>query len=207
MKIKSFVALSALTFAANAMAGDLYVVGSIGQSKVKDFNKNALDADLAADFGAVSSSDDRSDTAYKLQLGYQINKNFAVEGGYVDLGKVTYAATVTGGTLNVDVKSSGWNLAAVGILPLNEQFSLFGKLGAIHATTKLGAQGTGVVSGWAEPGKESGWSANYGLGASYNINKQVAIRAEYERFDSLGGDNVGGKSDVDLFSVGVAYKF
>lgn len=33
-------------------------------------------------------------------VGYRFNQNFAVEGGYVDLGKASYSANFTGGNAN-----------------------------------------------------------------------------------------------------------
>lgn len=205
MKIKSLVALSALAFAASsAMAGDWYAVGAIGQAKVKDFNQADLDAEVLdiAGVAPTSSSVDKTDTAYKLQAGYQFNKNFALEGGYFNLGKATYSAAYTGGNANAAFKVDGWNLSAVGILPLNEQFSLFGKLGAAYNTVKASAN-VGTNSG---SDKDSNVGAVYGIGASYNLTKQIALRAEYEIYDKIGGDDTG-KSKVDVWSLGVAYKF
>lgn len=209
MKIKSLVALSALAFAASsAMADGWYAVGSIGQAKIKDIDQAGIDAELI-DNGVtgLSSSADKTDTAYKLQAGYQFNKNFALEGGYFNLGKATYAAAFTGGVANASVKADGWSLSAVGILPLNEQFSLFGKLGAAYNTVKANATGTGGGSTITWSDKDSNVGAVYGIGASYNLTKQIALRAEYEVYDKIGKDDTTGESKVDMWSLGVVYKF
>jgi OOP family OmpA-OmpF porin len=208
MKIKSLFALSAFTFAASsAMAGDWYAVGSIGQAKVKDFNQSELDAELRGlGVTGLTSSLDDSDTAFKLHAGYQFNRNFALEGGYLNLGKANYSARFTGGTASAELKTDGWSLSAVGILPLNEQFSLFGKLGAAYNTVKVNIAATGPGGNAAVSDKDSDVGAVYGLGASYNLTKQIALRAEYEVYDKIGGNETG-KSKVDVWSLGIAYKF
>ena len=86
-------------------------------------------------------------TGYKLFGGYKFNKNFALEGGYFDLGKFGFTATtVPAGTLNGNIKLKGLNLDAVGILPIAEKFSAFGRVGLNYAQAKDSFTGTGAVS-------------------------------------------------------------
>ena len=62
------------------------------------------------------------DMSFKILGGYQINRNFGVELGYTDFGKVSVAP-------GIDVKGNAIELVGVGTLPLNDKFSLIGKLG------------------------------------------------------------------------------
>lgn len=203
------VAAAALSAPSFAETSSWYAGVAAGASRT-DINKNSLNATGVA---TNNVSTDETDTAYKLFAGYTFNKNFAVEGGWADLGKFSFNNTTTGpaGTASGTLKANGWFVTAIGILPLNEQFSLFGKLGAINSTVKSQASTTGgltfVGGGNSFSSKKSDWSATYGIGAQYNITKAVAVRAEWERFDSLnGGDNIG-KGDVDLLSIGLTFKF
>ena len=208
MKIGAIVVSSVLALGSTAaLADNFYVLGSVGQSKVKDLHKSDIDSELTgAGATGLQSSIDRTDTAYKLQAGYQFNKNFALEGGYFNLGKAAYSASYTGGAANASVKADGSNLSAVGSLPISDAFSVFGKLGAAYSTVKADVTATGPGGTAAGSAKDSKWGAVYGLGLNYNLTKQVALRAEYEIYDKVGGDNTG-KSKVDVLSVGVAYKF
>jgi len=207
MKKLALVALFAATVAAPAFAGDVYVVGSVGQSTM-DINKGELDSALtSAGATGVSSSLDKTDTAYKIQLGYQFNQYFAVEGGYVDLGKGTYSASFTGGSAHADAKASGVNIAAVGILPLGESFSLFGKLGFIDAKVETSVSANGPGGSASGSVSSTKWKNNWGVGATYNVNKQLGVRVEYEQFNKLGDSNTTGEADVNLLSAGVVYKF
>ncbi|MBA3903537.1 MAG: hypothetical protein C0522_07685 [Rhodocyclaceae bacterium] len=206
--MKKLAAIALLTLsAAPVFAGDIYVVGSVGRSSA-DINKNDIDSALvSAGATGVSSSLDKNDTGYKLQLGYQFNQNFAVEGGYIDLGKATYSASFTGGSASASVKATGWNVAAVGILPINDAFSVFGKVGTIDAKVEANVSASGpggTASGSASATK---WKTLWGVGATYNISKQVGVRVEYEQFNNLGDKNTTGEADVSLVSAGVVFKF
>ncbi len=53
----------------------------------------------------------------------------------------------------------------------------------------------------------SGTDLAYGLGANWQINKTISLRAEWERFQDLGGKNGLNKADVDLYSLGAVFHF
>jgi len=184
----TILVLSGLVAATQAPAQGFYIGGSVGQS---DFDKSNAVPDLI-----TSGSVDGTDTGYKIFGGYQFNQHFGLDLAYVDLGKAGYSGTfsgasVTGGT----VKTSGLNFSAVGTLPLGTSFALFGKVGFFVWEAKA----NDVTGGVPFSGKEDGTDLSYGLGASYNITKNVSVRAEWERFKAVG--------DIDLLSVGLVYKF
>lgn len=207
---KGIVALVSVIIAGSAsiaQAGDFYVMGAVGRTSL-DVNKGDIDnAVRSAGATALSSSLDKNDTGYKVQLGYQVNPYFAVEGGYVNLGKANYRASFTGGTANAEVKADGWNIAALGIYPFNDQFSIFGKLGVIDAKVTASATATGPAGSATASDSSTKLKPNYGIGAMYNVTKAVAIRAEYERFNKLGNSSTTGEANIDLLSLGVSYKF
>lgn len=200
--LASLVAASMMAFAGSALAGDWYAAGSVGSSSV-DVSKTDLDGQMvSAGFTGVSSSLDKNDTAYKLQLGYQFNPNFALEGGYVDLGKAKYSVSYTGpvaGSGQAEISAKGWNVNAVGIIPLSNDFSVLGKVGLIDAKVE--------ISGPAGSVSDTSWKATWGVGGAYNFSKTMAVRLEYDRYSKLGNNNTTGEGDVDLWSVGLVYKF
>jgi OOP family OmpA-OmpF porin len=140
------VALITLSAASTVFAADdsgAYILGAVGVSRVS-IDKAAFDDTLnSVPVTGLSSTTDERDTGYKLQLGYKLNQNFAIEGGYVDLGEFAYNASFTGGTAKATVKASGWNLVAMGILPLGDTYSLLGRAGMIHAKLDATASATG----------------------------------------------------------------
>lgn len=205
MKKTALIALL-LAFAAPAMAEGFYVLTSVGQTKT-DLDQGYLDgADRA--LPGFQSSTDKTDTGYKLQLGYQFNQYFALEGGYVNLGKATYQGSAAGiGNKSVEFKASGVNLDAVGILPLNDRLSVFAKAGAIYAKVERNASRHNGLGNFSSSTDSTDLKGTWGLGASYDLSKNLAVRAEYEQFHKLGKDDQTGEANVDMLSVGIACKF
>lgn len=146
----------------------------------------------------IAGSTDKKDTAWKLFGGYQFNKNIAIEGGYVDLGK----ASVTGPGGMATLDSKAWQVGAVGSLPLSQQFALTGKLGIARTST----DGSGSIGGAPFAGSDHNTAPTYGLGMRYDLTQTVALRGDWDRY-RLSNGGVGGKSDSDLFTVGAQFKF
>jgi len=189
-----------------AMADDSFWYGgiNIGRSKAKIDDARITSQLVGA--GPVSITDNNSDTGYKLFGGYQINKNFALEGGYFNLGKFGYTATVPApGTLSGNIKLQGLNLDAVGILPITEKFSAFGRLGVQYAQAKDSFAGTGAVTVTNPNPSKNATNYKAGVGVQYDFTQSLGMRAEAERYRI--DDAVGNKGDVNMYSVGLIYRF
>lgn len=206
----AFCSLLMIGSTAQAAEG-FYVLGSVGQSRFHDdaskSDKDAYLADLIGDEPDSSKQDDK-DTGYKVQVGYQFNDNFAVEGGYFDLGEQVYTASygVDGGAKS-KMSAEGWNIDALLTLPINAGVSLFAKVGA--ASAKLEVKDSIDAFGYADSAseKETKVAAKFGVGVAYNFFEGWSARVEAERYSNLGDSNSTGKADVDLYSAGVSYKF
>lgn len=207
--IRSLCIVPAALFAvsiAHAQSTPWYGGISAGQSKIK------IDDSSAAVTGATAStlSKDENDTGLKLFGGYRFNRNFALEGGYVDFGKFSATRNVTApvvGSAKADIKSSGLYIDAVGILPLaNDKLDLFGKVGAIYTTTKSSFSATGPITAAGNEKKNEGdWK--YGLGAEWHFTPALGLRGEWERALKVGDPNKTGEGDIDLVSVGLTWRF
>ena len=159
---------------------------TVGQTDVKD-----------VDCGGLSC--DKKDTAFRILGGYQINRNFAAELGYHDLGKVTFS----GSGVSANIKANVWELVGIGAYPFANQFSGYGKLGAYHGEAKLSASIAGLGSGSL---KETNTDLTFGLGVQYDVSRELGIRGEWQRYGKVGGGAIG-KSDIDVISVGVVWNF
>src|SRR4029077_202025 len=74
---------------------------SIGESKAKIDDARITDSLLGSGLTTTSMSNDTHDTGYKLFGGYKFNKNFALEGGYFNLGEFGFTSTTNpAGTLS-----------------------------------------------------------------------------------------------------------
>lgn len=208
MKLKYLCALAAAS-ASTLASAQWYAAAAIGTT-----NTSISTTELAV-AGATASSISRKedDVGYKLQLGYQFNRNFALEGGYLDLGKFNATRNVTApavGSVRGDAKADGWNLMAVGILPMADRIALLGKIGTIYSTTKVDLSTTGAVT--LAPGilpsySKSEFNLAYGLGLQYDINKSLSVRAEWESFADLRASDAASKSTVNLYALALLVRF
>ncbi len=179
---------------------------NIGQSAADIDHGRIRSGLLSSGFTTTSITDDDRDTGYKLFGGYQINKYFALEAGYFDLGKFEFTATtVPAGTLRGNIKVKGLNFDAVGIFPFNERFSVFGRVGLSYAEAKDSFSGTGLVTAQNSNPSKSDTNYKLGLGLQYHFTKSLGMRAEAERYRI--NDAVGNKGDIDLLSIGLVYRF
>jgi OOP family OmpA-OmpF porin len=174
--------------AASQASAQAYLGGSIGQSDIDDEITSGL---------ITSGSADGKDTAFKIFGGYMFNRNFGVEGAYVDLGEVSYsgffgAAPVTGGSVEV----TGLNISAIGAYPVNEQFSVFGKIGLFMWE----AEASDTTGGAPFSASDDGADVSFGVGVSYNFTRNLGVRAEWEMFKT-------DDADATLLSVGVVWRF
>ncbi len=143
---------------------------------------------------------------YKLFAGYDFNRFFALEGGYFDPGRFGYlAGTTPAGQLRGNMRLNGVNLDALGFLPFTPKFSAFGRFGVNYAKVRDSFVGTGAVNALTPDRNQRDANYNFGFGLQYGFTSFFAMRAEAERFRI--NDPVGPNGDVDLYSIGLLYKF
>jgi OOP family OmpA-OmpF porin len=165
-----------------------YIGATVGQSKVKDF------------CGGIGVSCEDTDTALRLLGGYQFNRNFALELGYSQLGE----ASISSGGLFAKVEATAWELVAVGMLPVADRFSIYGKIGMYRADSDFS---TNIVfPGIPQSFSESNNDLTFGFGLQFDISRNFGVRAEYQRYQDVGGPEIG-ESDLDVMSIGVVYRF
>ena len=131
--------------------------------------------------GIGSARTDTHNTSGKIYGGFQFNPTWGIELGYTDLGKYKGA----------NVEST--TLSGVGTLPMGQNWSLFGKLGAASNQPHFGGAG-----------RHS--DVLLGIGLGYSINKNVSARLEFENFGKLsnvGGSNSNGRN----LGLGLQYAF
>jgi OOP family OmpA-OmpF porin len=143
--------------------------------------------------GAGSST--YTDTAYKLLGGYAVNKNFAVEAEYINLG--TFKGSV------VNAAATGYGMSAVGTLPVAESFSLYGKVGFSSVTTTLSVSPGFVL---LVPASQSKSGVSFGLGGQFNVSQNAAIRLSLDSYQyAAGGNALVGRAGV--YGVSGVFKF
>ena len=223
MRLKSpFAALSCagVLFASSAQAIEpgWYLLAFGGESSASGASENQATENLVAFFESSgvdvldsTASIDDSDTGFGLGGGYQMNDHFALEFAYVDLGSANYSFSATledgdGDQAEADVElessADGPVLSALGIWPIGERFSLFGRVGF----SLMNAKGTARVTIGDQTSRANQDSQKadpmFGVGAEYNLGKHFAVRLAWDRYLDVGTNDTTGDIDADLFSLG-----
>lgn len=179
-KIALAVLLSAVAAPVFAVADDMHMYAGVkaGQAK-SDIEPGTLNG------GTASSS---NPTGWGVFIGHSFNPNFAVEAEYLNLGEIKLGSNTA--------KSTGFSVSGVGTLPLNEQFSLFGKVGYATITGKPGGAYTGSDA--------KSEALTFGVGGQFNLSSAVGIRLGWDKYKfndtSLSGN-------ASLVSIGALVKF
>lgn len=163
-----------LVAAASSACAQFY--GELGYTALSYKESGAPDADLGL-LGAT--------------IGYEINKNLAVEGL---LATGISDDTVQVGAVNVKVKNKdtyGFFLKPKAIVAENLEVSA--KLG--WAKSKIEASSLGVTA------SDSGSDFAYGVGVQYSVTPTAYITGGYSNFYNKDG------TKVDGWNIGVGYKF
>lgn len=143
--------------------------------------------------GATSS--DGTKAAGKIFVGADVNQTFGVEAGH-SMSKADHTYSLAGVNGTAETKTRRSYLAAKATMPVNEQFSVYGKLGAAHVKTKAASPTVGS-------GSESDNGVYAGVGAQYAMTENVALSLEYERYGKK--KDFGAKPDA--VSVNAKYSF
>lgn len=141
-------------------------------------------------------STDEEDSSIRLFGGFQVDKNFSIEFAYIDFGEASAVESSFGIIDTFTAEVTGIEFTAVGYIPVNKDFSVFGRGGLIlwDSDVQVCLAGLGCASG-----SDDGNDLVLGLGARYNFNKKFGVRAEYTLYDI---DKIeAGTGDFSVLSV------
>lgn len=189
--IPGIVLVLGLAAAAPAAAQDsgIYLGASLGTGESKNTCR-----------GIAGACDD-NDTAYKLFGGYQMNRNLAWELAYGYLGDVTASGSdALGNPINFEVTNKALDFSGIVTLPVNDRFAVFGRLGIYRSQVELRGN-LGALQGG-----DHNTSFTWGLGLRFDLWRAIAVRAEWQHYPNIGGDNAG-VDDMDLLTLGLVMRF
>ena len=163
----------------------IYVEGNVGYGKV-----NAKQTPGTNSFSNTGFT-------WNGNLGYQFAKYFAIEAGYTSFSNVKETA----GSDTVTVTPYGVDLLAKGILPLNSQFSVFAKAGAMYLHTVASVAGLSAY--------RYNYVPEFAVGTEYYVtqNIDVALEAVATLGVKAGSGNEVAMPQTYAGYVGMGYKF
>ena len=124
----------------------------------------------------------RKDNGFTAFFGYDLNKRFAIEVGYNDLGKSTQSVSDDGG---LDAKNKVKVITVAGVIksdPIANNLVFFIKGGLARIDHDEAISGASSLNTSVKT-----TNLFYGLGASYEFSKDLAIRAAYEVYGKDDG--------------------
>lgn len=166
----------------------VYALASVGISTA-DVNYNGL------------LSRDTNDGAYALGLGVTLNKYVALEARYLNAGEYTGSYS----SARVDMKNAGYGAGVLGMLPLTNSVSVYGRVDGNNMRTRL------TVNDAGRTGSRSDTSMSLGLGTGVQValGLGLAMRAQFERI-ALDTDDTGlkgGDAHIKIYSLGLIKSF
>lgn len=215
---------------ANAAAPGVYVTGQLGYAQTHMKNKTDISALENKQFPDASIDVDGKNNlgnnglAGRLAIGYQFNQNLAVEMGYLQLqqgksGKITVSDKNDPQNIlaqgHITLNQAAIDIAAKGIVPLANNFNLYGKVGVAYLNTTIDLKGKIKPTDQSEINgkvnlndlaniKKSQWAPEVAIGVSYDLTQNVSIDTSWTHIHTIGKNRAG---NVDFFAAGVSYNF
>ena len=141
----------------------------------------------------------------RVFAGYQINKYFAVEGGYsyfFNKAKSSYnwvyanTSTIVAGTVTDEVKTQAFDLLLKVIAPVVDSFDLYAKVGPSY-----------MMSKHTVTSNTNNFGVTFGAGADYAITPNVIANVEWLRNSGSSKWDNKYQPNTDAFMLGLRYKF
>lgn len=174
--------LSLLLISSSSSFATAYIGYGVGRTNVK--------ADLTSLGGG--NFDDHT-TLMKLYGGFKFNKYISIEVAYLGLAKASVGQLGTGPTaVSGSVDMSAVAIYGVAIAPMSKRTQVYLKAGTADWDADLSRNTTTASA--------DGSDTLYGLGISYNFEKELAISADWEVIDSPN-------PEFSTFSVGFKWIF
>lgn len=134
---------------------------------------------------------DDSDTTLSINAGYNFNRVFGLEVGYVDLGEygADFSASriTASATASADFTYAGLVLSA----PFTDNFSISARLGGVNANAEASSDSLGVG---VELEDET--LAFVGASMDYRVAERISLQLRYDYL-----------SEVDITSAGIRFHF
>lgn len=188
-----FAFAAALVLAHPALAQDgmvFYFGGSFLKPQAKE--------DICQQYPAMTC-DRQTERAWGAMVGLMFNRNWGVEAGYRNLGKVVEQSDAATGQRRW-VRTRLGEFVGVGSYPIAERWAVFGKFGGYVAKSRL-------TSSFEDSDTSSTHQWTSGLGVQYNPYRYLGLRLEWQRYNNLGGKEVGFRTDVDAIGLGALVRF
>jgi OOP family OmpA-OmpF porin len=204
MKLR-FLLAATLTFAAINLAHadetGFYLRGALGQAHTTLDTSNTVHA-------TYITGDDVNKLSIEIGGGYRFNQYVGAELSYVDFGKPRYDLTrgTTGETSVMTVKNTGVVAAVRGFYPINDKFTLTGRVGAVFVHTSLDRKSDSPDDAYT--GKDNQVHSTIGIGGTYKLTDKLSLTGDLNWYPNITKTNDNATdTNARMASVGLQYNF
>jgi OOP family OmpA-OmpF porin len=192
-----------------------YAAVDVGASRARgEFSDGFVAREPGADTTETS-------TGFAVRLGYQFNRYLATEIGYADFGDFTFGFDPGDCPVSFQVSCdvtmrtsiSGPLINVVGLIPLNDRWTLKGRAGIFHADVSSDLNGSINASTPSHVSDDNN-GFHFGAAVSYHINDNMEVELGWIYFEQIdlglnlsGAPTVFTQGSTSLGSVGIAYRF
>jgi hypothetical protein len=172
------------------------------------------------EFQNLDISTEDSDIGYTAVFGYRFTRYIAAEFGLAQYGDLVTSASAdilflddenpefAPSTLKNQYSVGGPVFSMIGILPFGDKFEMFGRAGALFASSEreivLRVDGEAAAFGSS---KGDSVEVVLGLGLSYHINQMYTVRAELQKLDAVGEEPRTDEQDLVFATLGFLVRF
>ena len=196
VKVISAITLLSLSLSGHGHEG-FYIGLASGQV---NYGTSLNDFVLLDDGSLTGESVADGDTSVSLTVGYQFTDSFGLEGGFIDLGGLTFEAISNGsgsihaiGNVRLSSELEGLLFNVKGTIPVSERFSLYGKFGLLRWNNEF-------TSTFSTNTEDSGSDLLAGAGIALALTHGFSFNMDYLLIDLDG-------NSVDVTSLGLQYHF
>ena len=199
--------LAAASASAQAQDGKGYVGFGLGMGSYPD---------LCSSIPPGFSCDD-APFAWKVYAGYMFLPYIGLEGGYNDFGPANTQGVLLNpptGTValpsNADVYTQIWSISLVGRIPLGPA-AIMGRVGYGSTMSKISGLAqvqdvqTGAITNY--DASTRGTTGQMIYGASFSWDFMTSWTARFDWDHSKGDDGTNPDYNVDMYTLGIAYRF
>lgn len=163
---------------------------------MNDVSNNPIYFDLSGGIMNSISNDTNTSFATSLDAGYMFNNYFGLEGGFIYSPVSVQSPVSSYNTMNYYAIDA----AIKGVLPLNNVFAMYGKLGITQNWFAInGKNGGGMDSTTSSIG------GLIGAGVQFNLNKNWSLHLEDDYIPVL--NPVSGADNPNLVMMGGEFRF
>jgi OmpA-OmpF porin, OOP family len=191
----------------HAVGADYWYAGvGLGYGKVEfypaDFSSNGVAQETIRD----------GDLGFTGAIGVQLNRNWAIEANFIQLGKFSYKYTQGANTQEDVYEVSGWGGSVLPTVPLTRNLSLFGRLGVLAGQTRNTIRNAApAYNGSISSVQVNTTSLLSGFGAQYFLNRDIGLRVEYQNLGKVGTSGgcgtCTGRANAQFLSASAVFTF